>query len=156
MTSTTAIYDLQNVAVTQNFESEASVKTGRTGGLPYVGVGWYRTRFDAPTEGRTVLLFDGAMSEARLFVNGREACFWPFGYNSFWCDVTDYLNRLYRNVHLITTSAVHVPVWGTQITTPHVAEEYASVRFLTQIQGTEGKSVRISSTCPRCPFSADS
>ena len=29
--------DLQNVAVTQNFETEASVKTGRTGGLPYVG-----------------------------------------------------------------------------------------------------------------------
>lgn len=160
--------DLQNVAVTQNLESEASIKTGRTGGLPYVGVGWYRTRFDAPTEGRTVLLFDGAMSEARLFVNGREACFWPFGYNSFWCDVTDYLNPdgqqnqlavrlenrpqssrwypgagLYRNVHLITTSAVHVPVWGTQITTPHVAEDYASVRLLTQIQGAEGKSVRI-------------
>ena len=38
-------HDLQNVAVTQNFETEASVKTGRTGGLPYVGVGWYRTTF---------------------------------------------------------------------------------------------------------------
>ena len=40
-------HDLQNVAVTQNFETEASVKTGRTGGLPYVGVGWYRTTFQA-------------------------------------------------------------------------------------------------------------
>lgn len=39
--------DLQNVAITQNLEKQASVKTGRTGGLPYVGVGWYRTRFDA-------------------------------------------------------------------------------------------------------------
>lgn len=38
--------DLQNVAVTQNFETQASIKTGRTGGLPYVGVGWYRTTFD--------------------------------------------------------------------------------------------------------------
>ena len=27
-------HDLQEVAVTQNFETEASVKTGRTGGLP--------------------------------------------------------------------------------------------------------------------------
>ena len=35
--------DLQNVAVTQNFEKKASLKTGRTGGLPYVGTGWYRT-----------------------------------------------------------------------------------------------------------------
>ena len=30
--------DLQNVAVTQNFEKKASLKTGRTGGLPYVGL----------------------------------------------------------------------------------------------------------------------
>ena len=37
--------DLQNVAVTQNFETQASLKTGRTGGLPYVGIGWYRTTF---------------------------------------------------------------------------------------------------------------
>ena len=36
--------DLQEVAVTQNFEKNASVKTGRTGGLPYVGIGWYRTK----------------------------------------------------------------------------------------------------------------
>lgn len=40
--------DLQKVAVTQNFEKQASVKTGRTGGLPYVGVGWYRTTFTVP------------------------------------------------------------------------------------------------------------
>lgn len=66
--------DLQTVAVTQNFENEASMKTGRTGGLPYVGIG-----------------FDGAMSEARVYVNGEQVCFWPYGYSSFWCDVTDVL-----------------------------------------------------------------
>ena len=38
--------DLQQVVVTQNLESKASVKTGRTGGLPYVGIGWYRTSFN--------------------------------------------------------------------------------------------------------------
>ena len=54
--------DLQEVAVTQNFEKKASVKTGRTGGLPYVGIGWYRTRFDAPVNQQTTLVFDGAMS----------------------------------------------------------------------------------------------
>ena len=42
--------DLQNVAVTQNFEKKASLKTGRTGGLPYVGTGWYRTSFDVPAD----------------------------------------------------------------------------------------------------------
>ena len=129
--------DRQKVAITQNFETEATVKTGRTGGLPYVGVGWYRTSFDVEgfSEDKAVsLLFDGAMSEARVWVNGKEATYWAFGYNSFHCDITDLLNAdgknntlavrlenrpessrwypgagLYRNVHLITTNRIHIP-----------------------------------------------
>lgn len=85
--------DLQNVAITQNLEKQASIKTGRTGGLPYVGVGWYRTRFDADPDKKTTLVFDGAMSEAHVYINGKEACFWPFGYNSFHCDITELLHK---------------------------------------------------------------
>lgn len=150
--------DLQNVAVTQNFETQASLKTGRTGGLPYVGTGWYRTTFHSTPGKQTTLIFDGAMSEARVFVNGKEACFWPYGYNSFYCDVTGLVNEdgknnvlavrlenrpqssrwypgagLYRNVHVVTTEKIHVPVWGTQITTPFVKDEYASVCLHTTI-----------------------
>lgn len=150
--------DLQNVAVTQNFETQASLKTGRTGGLPYVGTGWYRTTFHSTPAKQTTLIFDGAMSEARVFVNGKEACFWPCGYNSFYCDVTGLVNEdgknnvlavrlenrsqssrwypgagLYRNVHVVTTEKIHVPVWGTQITTPFVKDEYASVCLHTTI-----------------------
>lgn len=150
--------DLQNVAVTQNFETQASLKTGRTGGLPYVGIGWYRTTFHSTPGKQTTLIFDGAMSEARVFVNGKEACFWPCGYNSFYCDVTSLVNEdgknntlavrlenrpqssrwypgagLYRNVHVVTTEKIHVPVWGTQITTPYVKDEYASVCLRTTI-----------------------
>ena len=161
-------HDLQEVAVTQNFETQASVKTGRTGGLPYVGVGWYRTTFRAEAGKLTTLVFDGAMSEARVYVNGQEACFWPFGYNSFYCDVTPYLNKeggenllavrlenrpqssrwypgagLYRNVRLLTTEQVHVPVWGTQLTTPHVSAEYASVRLLTTVANAGDEEIRI-------------
>ena len=108
------------------------------------------------------------MSEARVYVNGQEVCFWPFGYNAFHVDVTPYLNKdgkdntlavrlenrpqssrwypgagLYRNVRLIQTSPVHVPVWGTHLTTPYVSEAYASVRLSTTIDGAEGKDVRI-------------
>ncbi|MCM1198833.1 MAG: hypothetical protein NC308_08080, partial [Clostridium sp.] len=85
-------HDLQNVAVTQNLETKASLKTGRTGGLPYTGTGWYRRVFDVRPGKRAILLFDGAMSEAHVYVNGREVCFWPYGYNAFHCDVTDALN----------------------------------------------------------------
>lgn len=165
-------HDLQTVAVTQNFETKATEKTGRTGGLPYVGTGWYRTVL--PQEAalqkgkRYTLLFDGAMSEARVFINGEEACFWPFGYNSFHCDITGFLHKddkpdllavrlenkpqssrwypgagLYRNVHLIVTDDVYVPVWGTYLTTPHVSEEMASIRLRTTIENAGDEDVRI-------------
>ena len=161
-------HDLQDVAITQNLEKQASLKTGRTGGLPYVGIGWYRNSFDAPSDKQVTLLFDGAMSEARVYINGKEACFWPFGYNSFHCDVTEFLNKdgknnqiavrlenrpqssrwypgagLYRNVHLIMTEKVHVPVWGTYVTTPHVAADYASVCLQTRIENADKKDIRI-------------
>ena len=161
-------HDLQEVAVTQNLETAASVKTGRTGGLPYVGVGWYRTTFEAPAGKLVSLVFDGAMSEARVYVNGQEVCFWPCGYNSFHCDVTPYLNKegaknllavrlenrpqssrwypgagIYRNVRVVATEAMHVPVWGTQLTTPHVSAEYASVCLKTTVEGAGMKDVRI-------------
>lgn len=144
--------DLQNVQIVQNMETKASLKTGRTGGLPYVGIGWYRTEFSVPDGMTAELLFDGAMSEARVYVNGHEVCFWPYGYSPFHCDVTPYLNKsgsnvlavrlenlpfssrwypgagLYRNVHLVCTSAkAHVPVWGTYVSTPSVHKDMASV-----------------------------
>ena len=87
--------DAQHVAIEQDGQTEATEHAGRTGGLPFVGVGWYRTTFSVPsyTEGkRVVLLFDGAMSHARVYVNGKEAGYWPYGYNSFYFDVTEFLN----------------------------------------------------------------
>ena len=164
-------YDLQDVTITQNGETISSVKTGRTGGLPYVGTAWYRNTFDISdfnANKEVNLLFDGAMSEARVYVNGKEAIFWPNGYNSFYCDVTKFLNPdgknntlavhlenkpessrwypgagLYRNVHVITTNKVHVPIWGTYITTPYVSKEYASVNLKTTIENTNGRDIRV-------------
>lgn len=157
--------DLQNVAVTQNGETQASLKTGRTGGLPYVGVGWYRTSFRVPQGKSATLVFDGAMSEARVWVNGRQAIYWPYGYNSFYVDITSLLkpegdnllevrleNRpnssrwypgagLYRNVRLLVTDPVHVDVWGAYVTTPHVERDFASVRVQTSIAGNPGDIV---------------
>lgn len=151
--------DKQNVAVMENGEMKATLKIGRTGGLPYVGVGWYRTSFDASKSGRTTLLFDGAMSEAHVYVNGKEVVFWPYGYSSFYIDVTDYLtsdgknnllavrleNRprssrwypgagLYRNVHVLSTGDTYIPVWGTHITTPHVKDNFASVLLKINVE----------------------
>lgn len=156
--------DLQTVAVEQNGEKEETVKTGRTGGLPFIGKGSYKTTFNLPdTAGRSVtLLFDGAMSNARVRVNGKEVMRWPYGYNSFWVgidsvmvpgentlevDLENYERAsrwypgagLYRNVHVVSTGKIHIPVWGTYVTTPDVSRERASVRLEMQIEGAGPK-----------------
>ena len=86
--------DKQEVAISQDGQKEAMEHAGRTGGLPFVGVGWYRTEFEVPqfAEGKKAsILFDGAMSHAKVYINGEEVGYWPYGYNSFHFDITKYL-----------------------------------------------------------------
>lgn len=154
--------DLQKVTVEQNGETEATWKTGRTGGLPYVGKGFYKTTVNIPdTTGRSLaLLFDGAMSHAHVYVNGKQVAYWPYGYNSFYANLDGVAKPgdnivevslenlpessrwypgagLYRNVHLIDRDKVHIPVWGTYLTTPYVSKEYATVKLRTEVEGVE-------------------
>ncbi|MCQ2197371.1 MAG: DUF4982 domain-containing protein [Bacteroidaceae bacterium] len=180
-------HDLQKVAVKQNGESVATWKTGRSGGLPWAGIGWYRRVLRADElglqgghsgnepsalaqlgDGVVSLQFDGAMSEAHVYVNGKEAIFWPYGYNTFHVDITGLLNKdgkdnvlavrlenreqshrwypgagLYRNVHLITTQEVRIPVWGTYVTTPHVEKDYATVCLKGRVAGSVGRKVKV-------------
>lgn len=162
--------DLQVVAVEQNGETEKTEKTGRTGGLPYMGKGRYTTTFEVPdTAGQCfTLIFDGAMSHPHVSVNGKEVGHWAYGYNSFYLDIPQGVIRpgentlsvslenkpqssrwypgagLYRNVHLVTTSHIHVPVWGTYITTPYVSADEASVKLITEITGAKkGEAVTV-------------
>lgn len=152
--------DMQEVAITQDGQKEAMEHAGRTGGLPFVGVGWYRTQFEVPqfAEGKkATIIFDGAMSNARVYLNGKEVGYWPYGYNTFHFDITPYLKEgakntlavrlenapessrwypgagLYRDVHVVVTSDAHIPVWGTQLTTPVITPEYAKVNLKTSI-----------------------
>lgn len=158
--------DAQVVAITQNFEKEATLKTGRTGGLPYVGVGWYRTQFalDGFDSSKCAeLVFDGAMSHAKVYVNGEYAGEWPYGYNSFHLDVTPFVHGdgspntlavrlenlpessrwypgagLFRNVHVVMTDKVHIPVWGTQIICSDISEKSARVSVDVSLDGVQG------------------
>lgn len=162
--------DKQHVAITQDGQQEAQEHAGRTGGLPFVGVGWYRCKFEAPSfmhGKRATLLFDGAMSNARVYVNGKEVGYWPYGYNSFYFDITDYLHNsgkntlavrlenlpessrwypgagIYRNVHVIVTEEAHIPLWGTQIQTPVVRKENAKVVIKTKLALPEGTAEKV-------------
>lgn len=155
--------DLQEVAVEQNGENEKTWKTGRTGGLPFIGKGYYRRTLEIPdTTGRSfTLLFDGAMSNARVTLNGMEVGLWPYGYNSFYINLDNAVLHpgsnhllvelenyerasrwypgagLYRNVHLIATDKVHIPTWGTYVTTPAVSPERATVNLRMNIVGAK-------------------
>lgn len=157
-------HDLQLVAVEQNGEKEATEKTGRTGGLPFIGKGVYRTTFQLPDTAKhsVTLLFDGVMSHPRVKLNGKEVAYWPYGYNSFYVDVngvalpgTNELEvscenkegqsrwypgaGIYRNVHVVITDKIHIPTWGTFVTTPVVSSDFASVKLSMDIAGTTNR-----------------
>jgi beta-galactosidase len=133
-----------------------------TGALPIFGTGWYRKAFTLPAaaKGRYFSIeFDGAMSNARVWLNGQELGGRPYGYSSFGFDLTPHLKYgaeenviavrltpedrssrwypgagIYRNVWLDITGAVHVDRWGTYITTPEVTEAAASVMVTTEVR----------------------
>lgn len=158
--------DKQNIAITQDGQKEAMEHAGRTGGLPFVGPGWYRLSFEVPEfeAGRSCrLVFDGAMSHANVYINGEHASYWPYGYNSFIVDATSYLKPgevnelavrlenynessrwypgagLYRNVHLVVTEDAHVPDWGTHVMTTELGANHADVTQDTEFVVPEGK-----------------
>lgn len=159
--------DKQVVAIVQNGESKPTEKTGRTGGLPYIGEAWYRDHFRLPKlqKGQRVLiLFDGAMSEPKVYLNGETVGQWNYGYNYFYFDITGKIrpddvntlavhlsNRpkssrwypgagLYRNVHIIIKNAENIDQWGVTVTTPKVTAAYAKVNLKTRFAG-EGMHV---------------
>ncbi len=162
--------DRQVVAITQNNERVASEKTGRTGALPYIGVGWYRLRFELPeASGKqaATLLFDGAMSRPAVYINGQLVGGWAYGYNAFFIDITPYVKKganvvavrlenlgessrwypgagLYRPVKLLLTAPVHIETWGTSITTPDVQKDRAVVHLKTNLAGITVQSAGLS------------
>ncbi len=150
--------DLQQVIVVQNGEKEPTWKTGRSGGLPWMGKGHYHTRIAINPDRFNTLVFDGAMSHADVYINGEEVVYWPYGYNTFDCyilpqlisgdsvDIDVFLENkpqqsrwypgagLYRNVHLVETHPVHIPTFGILVRTPEVSKDKALVTFVAELQ----------------------
>lgn len=165
--------DLQEVIVVQNGEKEPTWKTGRSGGLPWMGKGHYKTRVAVKKDKFYTLVFDGAMSHADVYVNGEEVVYWPYGYNTFDCyilpglitgdsvDIDVFLENkpqqsrwypgagLYRNVHLVETNPIHIPTFGVLIRTPKISNEFAQVTIDVDLQdgvepiGTQNTEYRV-------------
>ena len=136
-------WDLQTVAITQNGETQATEKSGRSGSLPWIGEGFYKRTITIPSgfKGHAELLFDGAMSEPAVFLNGQKAGYWAYGYNTFRVDITPFIKvgenllevnlknmeessrwypgaGIYRPVTLILTpQETYIDDWGITSTT---------------------------------------
>lgn len=155
--------DRQYVQVKADGETSAQLRTGRTGALPTFGVGWYRKVLPLNQDDKNKSIsieFDGAMSLAKVYLNGVYIGEQPYGYSSFAFDLTKYIQfgkdnvlavrlenkpessrwysgaGIYRNVRLVKTAQTHVAHWGTFITTPIVNAQNADVNIKTEVVGS--------------------
>ena len=134
---------------------------GKAIGQTQGGISWYRKTFATPKNElnkRRLLYFEGVYMESEVWVNGRQASFHPYGYTSFFCDITNYCNPpgqdnvvavkaknegknsrwyagsgIYRHVWMITTDMLHLDEWSTFITTEIISDEKANVNIAVDV-----------------------
>ena len=158
-------WDLQMVAIEQNGETEKTEKSGRSGALPWIGEGMYKLNWTAPKGyQRAILVFDGAMSQPVVTVNGKEAGKWAYGYNAFRIDITPFIQfgkknlievhlnnveessrwypggGLYRPVTVELYGNDNFSTWDTYVRTLKASKEEAELEVNALLQGKLGKS----------------
>lgn len=151
-------------STTLDFDKSVS---GSSGHLPG-GIAWYRKTFSVPAtwQGKRVAIhFDGIYHQSDVYVNGHHLGFRPYGFCSQEYDLTPYLQYgkdnvlavrvdrkekqdvcrwytgagIYRHAWLMVRDAVHIPTYGTYITTPEVTERKATAQIVTTLYNTSGK-----------------
>ena len=155
-------WDLQFVAIEQNGETEKTEKSGRSGALPWIGRGFYKTTVYLKKLPKTAVLeFDGAMADPHVYINGRLAGHWAYGYNAFRVDAAPYLKKgkneisvslnnreessrwypgggLYRPVQLVTNAdAATINPWGCYFRTESIGNGKAEVSICTNINNVD-------------------
>ena len=155
-------WDLQFVAIVQNGETEKTEKSGRSGALPWIGRGFYKTTVDLKKLPKTAILeFDGAMADPHVYINGKLAGHWAYGYNAFRVDAAPYLKKgkneisvslnnreessrwypgggLYRPVQLVTNAdAATINPWGCYFRTESIGDGKAEVSICTNINNVD-------------------
>lgn len=147
---------------------------GNDGGYFPAGIGWYRKSFELPStykDKKVGIYFEGVYMNAEVFVNGKSVGMHPYGYSSFYYDLTSYLrygekniiavrvdnsqqkncrwytgSGIYRHVWLTATNPVHINHWGVAITTPEVDESKAVVQVKTVLRNESSSGRRVTLT----------
>lgn len=141
--------------------------TGNDGGYFPAGIGWYRKTFEVPQnyDGQQVsIYFEGVYMNAEVYLNGELLGKHPYGYTSFYYDLTPYLqvgksntiavnvdnseqkncrwysgSGIYRHVWLMVKNPIHIQQWGIVVTTPEVTKEEAKIQVKTTLQNSTNK-----------------
>lgn len=151
-----SIEDLPGTASPFNPDAISQANGGFTTG----GTGWYRKTFVLPAtqKGQRIQLqFDGVYMNAEVWVNGQSMGPHPYGYTSFWYDVTDKVkfgspnlvavevknegqnsrwysgSGIYRHVWLTVQGPVHIAQWGTFLSAPQITAASAQVQAETEV-----------------------
>jgi beta-galactosidase len=140
-----------------------------SGGFTTGGTGWYRksVTFQSETKGKRILLqFDGIYMNSQCWINGILLAEHPYGYTSFWLDITDHVKSgenviavqvrnegqnsrwytgsgIYRHVWLKVLDPVHVAQWGTYVTTPEVSTTSAKINVTTSVINSDSVSATV-------------
>jgi len=161
-----SIEDLPGTGSPFNRDAISQVSGGFTTG----GTGWYRKTFDisaGQSSKRIVLQFDGIYMNPEIWINGVSLGNHPYGYTSFWFDITDKVkfgspnvlavkvinegensrwysgSGIYRHVWLKVLEPVHVAQWGTSITTPEVKVGSAKVSIKTKVNNQSANALKV-------------
>ena len=138
-----------------DFDKDAPA--GHDGAYLPTGKGWYSKKFKVESlklkEQKLRLYFEGVYMNAEVYVNGQKAGGHPYGYSSFFVDITPYVkigqnevevrvdnsqqkncrwysgSGIYRHVWLLTTGKRYIDEWSVNVATPdiHTVEIKAEV-----------------------------
>lgn len=141
---------------------DSTYRSSGGGGYAFSGIGWYRKHFitDPSYSSKQVsVLFDGVYRNCEVWINGHYLGIWPYGYTSFYYDLSPYLNLvgennvlavkvntsdqpnsrwytgsgIYRHVWLIAKEKLHINQWGVFARTAEASEKEALVNISIEL-----------------------
>lgn len=138
------------------------------GGYAPSGVCWYRNNINIKPESlgnKHQLYFEGAYMKSDVYVNGQLAGTNPYGYSSFFVDITPFVKAgnnsvavrvdnsmqrnsrwytgsgIYRNVWLTETDKAHIANWGVQISTPDLNTAVVKTNVINESESPRNLTV---------------